>query len=135
MHLRTFIRLASIGAVVLAAREARAQPRWQEIGKTSSGNPVYVDARSVKRTNVIVNATIRVRFLTPVHTQRGDVRSSRALAMLDCGRRVAATKESFLYLDERGTRESQHTINKLPGYSSPIVGTPADVALKHFCPA
>jgi len=40
---------------------AHAQ-RWTQIGKTSSGNDVYVDSRSIKRTGALVAATCAPRL-------------------------------------------------------------------------
>lgn len=120
--------------ILLTAAPAPAQSRWQEIGKTRSGNPVYVDARSVKRgTDGIVNATIRVVYTTPVKSPKGDLTASRAVAMFDCARMTFATRENATYIDEKTNRVFQRTVNRQPGFGPAIAGNFADVALRHLC--
>ena len=123
-------------SLLLALTLAAQTPRWQEIGKTTSGNPVYVDPKTVKKQpDGTVTATLRVRFLTPVKTGSGEIKSSRSMAMVDCAKRVTATRESSMYFDERGTKLALNTVNKIPGFSSPIKGTPGDLAMQHLCAA
>lgn len=127
-------RLAAIALVLLAApTPAAAQARWKEIGKTSSGNSVFVDRRSVERAGGIVTAVVRVRFTTPVQTPKGAMTSSRTVAMLDCAKRRLAAKENVYYIDERTNRVAERTVNKLPGYGPALKGTLGDVALTYFC--
>lgn len=120
--------------ILLPTAPVAAQPRWQEIGKTRSGNPVYVDARSVKRgADGIVNATIRVVYTTPVKSPKGDLTASRAVAMFDCTRMTFATRENATYIDEKTNRVFQRTVNRQPGFGPAIAGNFADVALRHLC--
>lgn len=131
--------LAAQAALIAAAwtvapAPAGAQPRWQEIGKTRSGNPVYVDARSVKKgADGIINATIRVTYTTPVKTPKGNLTASRAVAMFDCGKMTFATRENATYIDEKSNSVFQRTVNKQPGFGPAIAGNFADVALPHLC--
>jgi len=67
MHPFIFASLLLATTAVAAA----AQGRWKDIGKTSSGNSVYVDPRSVKTVNGITTARIRVKFDPPVQTPKG----------------------------------------------------------------
>lgn len=119
--------------ITAVASPAGAQTRWKEIGKTSSGNSVYVDPRSVKRSGGIVTATVRVRFTTPVETAKGKMTASRTIAMFDCARRKLAAKENVYYLDERTNRVAERTVNRQPGYGTALKGTLGDVALTYFC--
>lgn len=129
---RSVSLLALVCTLPLAS--AAAQPRWQEIGKTRTGNPVYVDARSVKKgADGIVNATIRVVYTTPVKTPKGNLTASRAVAMFDCGKMTFATKENATYLDEKANTIFQRTVNKQPGFGPAIGGNFADVAMQHLC--
>lgn len=129
---RSVSLLALLCTLPLAS--AAAQPRWQEIGKTRTGNPVYVDARSVKKgADGIVNATIRVVYTTPVKTPKGNLTASRAVAMFDCGKMTFATKENATYLDEKANTVFQRTVNKQPGFGPAIAGNFADVAMQHLC--
>jgi len=122
-------------ALPLPTARAGAQSRWREIGTTSSGNPVFIDARSVKRDGKIVTATVRVKFLKPVATPKGAITSSRTVAMFDCATRRVAVKENTYFHDEAKGRVYQKSINPAPGYGSPIKGALPDVALTHFCAA
>jgi len=132
MSPRSVSLLALVCTLPLAS--AAAQPRWQEIGKTRTGNPVYVDARSVRKgADGIVNATIRVVYTTPVKTPKGNLSASRAVAMFDCGKMTFATKENATYLDEKANTVFQRTVNKQPGFGPAIAGNFADVALQHLC--
>jgi len=110
------------------------QAKWQEIGKTSVGNPVYVDPRSVKKgADGIVTATVRVTFVKPVNTPQGPITTSRTVAMFDCGKKVVAVKENTYYHDEKTNSVYQHTAAKTPGYGPAIKGTLPDVAMAYLC--
>lgn len=111
-----------------------AQHRWVEIGKTRTGNPVYVDEKSVKTSKEgIISAAIRVTYLEPVKTPKGNVTAARALAMFNCKASTFATKENAMYIDEKSNNVFQRTVNAQPGFGPAIAGNFADVALKHFC--
>jgi hypothetical protein len=129
-----FIALASAG---IAAHPAHAQSkplsRWKEIGKTSVGNSVYVDPRTVKRVNGIITARIRVKFTPPVPTPQGNWVSSQHLAMFDCAKSTEATKESIYYADEAGTKVVERKKNAMPGFGSVIGGSMTKVALDYLC--
>lgn len=129
---------ATLGACALCstawATPVGAQGRWEEIGKTRTGNPVYVERRTVnKGKDGIVNATIRVTYVKPVKTPKGDLTASRAIAMFDCAKMTFATKENATYIDEARNVVFQRTVNKIPGFGPAIAGNFADVALQHFC--
>ena len=55
----------------LAAQQSAS--RWKEIGKTSTGNTVYVDPRSVSKKDSIITATVRVVFAKPSETPQGPI--------------------------------------------------------------
>ena len=110
------------------------QAKWQEIGKTSVGNPVYVDPKSVKKgADGIVTAMVRVTFVKPVSTPKGPITASRTVAMFDCGKKVVAVKENTYYHDEKSNSVYQHTAAKTPGYGPAIKGTLPDVAMAYLC--
>jgi hypothetical protein len=126
-----------LGAIVLAgslllASSAAAQ-KLVEIGKTSVGTPVFLEAKSVTRSNGIVTATVRVRLQPPLKHALGDLRSSRTIAMIDCGKQTVATKESWYYLDDAGKKVGMHKQVKLPGFGPSFKGSLADVAIRHLC--
>lgn len=121
-------------AALLAGPVTTLQPRWQEVGKTRSGNPVYIDTRTVKKgSDGIINATIRVAYNTPVKTPKGNLTASRATAMFNCAAMTFATKENATYIDEKTDNVFQRTVNRQPGFGPAIAGNFADVALQHFC--
>ena len=111
-----------------------AQAKWQEIGKTSVGNPVYVDPKSVKKgADGIVTATVRVTFVKPASTPQGPITASRTVAMFDCGKKVVAVKENTYYHDEKTNRIYQHSAPGKPGFGPAIKATLPDVALQYLC--
>jgi len=111
-----------------------AQARWKEIGKTSTGNTVYVDPGSVKRDTGIITARIRVRFLSPVILANGDqLALSHDVAMFDCAKSRVAKKESIYYSDVAATKVVQHTTIAQPGFGPALGGSMAQVALDYFC--
>ncbi|HWJ21767.1 MAG TPA: surface-adhesin E family protein [Gemmatimonadaceae bacterium] len=125
--------LASLVASAPAA--AQQKGRWRQIGTTSSGNPVYLDPKSVSRANGIVTATVRVQFVEPVQTGQGAWTSARTIAMFDCAHQTVAVKENTYFLDEKHNRIAQHKVVGKPGFGTTIKGTLADVALLHLCKA
>jgi hypothetical protein len=122
-------------ALLLVPSIAYPQKKWTPIGTTASGNQVFVDAKSVKRTGSLVAATVRVVFTTPVKTPKGTWMSSRVIATFDCAKKALAVKENVYYSDAKETKVADRTVNKLPGYGPAIGGSLPDVALKHLCAA
>jgi hypothetical protein len=129
------ITLSTIALLALAALPAQAQKKWTQIGATSSGNPVYVDQKSVKKTGNLVSATVRVVFLKPVETPKGTWMSGRVIGTFDCAARKFAAKESAYYGDKAETRVIERKVNKIPGYSVVLGGSLGAVALDHLCGA
>jgi hypothetical protein len=86
--------LFTLGALVATPPDAN-QAKWKEIGKTSVGNPVYVDPKSVKKAaDGIVTATLRAVFVKPIATPKGPITASRTVAMFDCAKKTVAVKEN-----------------------------------------
>jgi len=129
------MRSVIFASVLLAttAVAAPAQGRWKDIGKTSSGNSVYVDPRSVKTVNGITTARIRVKFDPPVQTPKGAWATSQHLAMFDCARSAIAVKENIYYADEKTNKVVERKVNALPGYGPALKGSLSQVALDYFC--
>lgn len=110
------------------------QAKWQEIGKTSIGNTVYVDPKSVKKSaDGIVTATVRVTFVKPANTPKGPITASRTVAMFDCGRKLVAVKENTYYHDEKAGKVYQHSAAAMPGFGPAIKGTLPDIAMAYLC--
>jgi hypothetical protein len=128
--MRTTLALA---VLVLLPGVLSAQARWKEIGTTSSGNHVFVDPRSVKKSGGLVTANVRVVFNTPVRAAKGMWASSRTTATFDCAKKSLAAKENVFYSDARSTKVTERTVNKQPGFGPALGGSLGDVALKHLC--
>lgn len=108
-----------------------------EIGRTSIGTPtpVFVEPKTISRSGTIVTAAIRVALVPPLKHTKGDLKNSRTLGMYDCAKRTVATKESWYYLDDAGTKEGMHRQVKIPGFGPVAKGSVADVALTYLCSA
>lgn len=122
--------------LLLALAVLVSQPRWQEVGKTGTGNPVFVDARTLQKgKDGIVTATVRVTYVKPVAVpgEKRPLTASRAVAMFNCSTRTFAVKESWVLFDEKAMAAYQHKVNKIPGYGPTLAGSFGDVALKHVC--
>lgn len=132
--MRLALITAAISLVPTTTLPNALQVKWQEIGKTSVGNPVYVDPKSVKKApDGIVTATVRVTFVKPVSTPKGPITASRTVAMFDCALKVVAVKENTYYHDEKANRVYQRTAARIPGFGPAIKGTLPDVAMARLC--
>jgi surface-adhesin protein E len=112
---------------------AQAQGRWKDIGKTSSGNSVYVDPRSIKTVNGIITARVRVKFDPPVQTPQGQWTTSQHVAMFDCAKSSIAVKESVYYTNEKTNKVAERKVNAQPGYGLALKGSLSQVALDYVC--
>ena len=121
-------------AVVLSPTPAPAQ-KLQDIGVTSVGNPVLLEAGTVSRAGGIVTATVRVRFLKPIKAGAVEYKSSRTIAMFDCAKGTVAVKENWYFSDDKGKAIANHKVVGKPGFGSPIKGSLPDVAMAHLCKA
>jgi hypothetical protein len=131
---RLLLAITLLFPAALAAQARRsAAPRWTEIGKTSQGNAVFIDARSVKRERGIVTAAVRAVFTPPVKSPKGDVTSSRTVAMFDCAARKFAVKENVMYHDEKKGTVFERRAPKVPGYASPFKNSLPEIAMNHLC--
>lgn len=120
-------------AMAAAPRPLAAQGRWKDIGKTSQGNIVSIDTRSVKTANGITTARVQVRFVDPVKTPEGVWRISRSIAMFDCAKHTIAAKENAYYSDLAATHVVEKHVNAKPGFGIAFKGSMSQVALDYFC--
>jgi len=112
---------------------AHAQKKWTPIGATSSGNQVFVDSKSIKRTGSLVAATVRVVFTTPVQTPKGAWMSSRTSATFDCAKKSLAAKENVYYGDAKENKVVDRKVNAIPGYGPALGGSMGALALTYLC--
>ena len=134
--MRRRLLLANIFFLAIAfAPPATAQPagRWKEIGKTSAGNLVYVDPKTVKTVNGITTARIRVKFIKPVPVNGGAWYESHHSAMFDCAKRTVGSKENIYYGDAAATKVLKRDVIAQPGFGPALGGSMAQVALDHLC--
>ena len=124
----------AIGALLCIACGQRAGAQhWKDIGKTSSGNVVSVDPRSVKHHGAIVSAIVRVVFTPPVKAARGTWASSRIDADFDCTKRYLASKGSTYYSDAGSTRVVERSVNRMPGFGPGLNGSLGGIAVDYLC--
>ncbi len=126
---------AALIAITVTSVSAQGSNRWQEIGKTSTGNPVYVDQRSVKDSAGMKVAVVRTVYVEPVSTPQGPITGSRARAMFDCAGQKVAVLENIIYHDERANRVYRRSAPRLPGFGPALQSTFAHVAMQHLCAA
>ncbi len=132
--MRTLIgSLALVASVAVSAHAQGRQIQWKEIGKTSSGNSVYVDPRSIKTANGLVTARIRVKFVPPVATPNGAWTASHTLATFDCAKASVAAKENTYYSNEATNTIVDRKVNAQPGFGPVLGGSMGKVALDYLC--
>ena len=124
---------AALVLLALLPAVASAQGKWKDIGRTSSGNMVSVDPRSVKRHGNLVDATVRVVFSQPVQTPDGPWATSQTKATFDCAKKSLAAKENVFYADAKERKVTERKVNKVPGFGPALGGSLGDVALRYLC--
>lgn len=134
--MRTMLVAVSLALAASSAGAQATKPaasRWKEIGKTTSGNLVYVEPRTISTKEGIVTATVRVTYAEPVATPKGPITGSRAVAMFDCAKQTIAVKENIIWHDEKAGTMYSKSVPKQPGFGPAFPGTFAKVAMDHLC--
>jgi hypothetical protein len=129
------VTIVTLTLLAMLPAAAHAQKKWTQIGTTSSGNPVFVDPKTVAKSGSLVSATVRVVFVTPVETPKGKWMSARTIATFDCAKKTLAAKENTYYGDAKETKVVERKVNKLPGYGPALGGSLGGVALGYLCSA
>ena len=127
--------VASVTVVLYAlspSSSAEAQS-LKEIGKTTTGDPVFLETKSVRKADGIITASVRAKFAKPTKASFGDLYASRTIIMFDCAKQVVAVKENWYYLDAAGKKIGNHKVVGKPGYGTVFTGSVPDVAMKHLC--
>jgi hypothetical protein len=132
------MRLISIGtaaaAILLAAPTiAHAQAKWKEIGRTASGNRVFVEPKSVHANKDLRDATVRVVFTKPVESGKDLLYATRTKGTFNCTTRRLAVKENTFYGNAKETKVVEHKVNKIPGFGWVPEGSLGAVALDYLC--
>ena len=116
------------------SRSSNGTGRWKEIGKTSTGNTVQIDPKSVIiAKDGIITAILQMPYAKPYETPQGKVLLSRAKAKFDCLKRQIAVLESTTYRDLAGTQVMQHSAPKIPGFGTVFTSNYSGVALEYLC--
>ena len=130
----TTIVVSSTHAVAQGSAQAGKPGRWKDIGKTSTGNTVLLDAKSVKKgKDGIITATMQMPYSKPYETPQGKVVLSRATAKFDCAKRQIAVLESTTFSDLAGTKVMNHSAPKIPGFGTVFTSNYSGVALGYLC--
>jgi len=133
---RSLIRLSLASAVLSLPLSAQTpKPSLKEIGKTSTGDPVFLETKSVKTEKGIITASIRAKFAKPTKAPAGDLYASKTIAMFDCAKQTVAVQENTYYLDQAGTKVGPHKVVGIPGYGPAFKGSVPDVAMGYLCAA
>lgn len=127
------VAAATLLLLVPASARAQAKIKWKEIGRTSSGNRVYVDPRSVHANKDLRDATLRVVFTKPVESSDGLLYASRTKGTLNCTTRRLAVKENTFYGNAKETKVIEHKVIGIPGFGWVPEGSMGDVALDYLC--
>lgn len=120
--------LPSLRAQGTASRAAR-----QEIGRTVTGTPVFLETKTLRRHGDTVTVAVRAALAPPITHPKGALTSTRTITMVHCPSRTVATRESWYYLDAAGTKEGMHRTVKIPGFGPATKGSLGDVVLRHLC--
>jgi hypothetical protein len=127
------MRLLALLLCIAATASAQGATRWQEIGKTSTGNVVYVDSRSIKDSAGMKVAVVRTVYTDSVPTPAGPITGSRSRAVFNCAEQKVAVLENIIYHDERANRIYRRSAPRVPGYSVAPTSSFAHVAMQHLC--
>jgi hypothetical protein len=132
--MRRSYSLLAASALLLLPASARAQTvKWKEIGRTSSGNRVFVDPKSVHANKDLRDATVRVVFTTPVESADGPLYATRTKGTFNCTTRRLAVKENTFYGNAKETKVVEHKVNKVPGFGWVPEGSLGAVAIDYLC--
>ncbi len=118
--------------VLLSVQSAAG--KWTPIGTTNTGNPVFVNSKSIKTDKAgVTTAEIRTVYAKPSPTPKGDITSVRSIAMFKCASGEVAAKETTIYLDEKAGKIFETRKPGIPGFAKPFDNTYAAVARAHVC--
>lgn len=126
-RLRLFALLVTLTPLVAGAQ------RWKPIGKTVTGNEVFIDPSSISKKDSIITATVRVVFKEPTPTPKGPITGSRAIAMFNCARKTVAVKENIIWHDERKGTIYEKRTPRQPGFGPVFTSNFSGVALTYLC--
>jgi len=130
---RIAISTAAAAVLIAAPTSAHAQGRWKEIGRTASGNRVFVDPKSVHANKDLRDATVRVVFTKPVESGKDLLYATRTKGTFNCSTRRLAVKENTFYGNAKETKVVEHKVNKIPGFGWVPEGSLGAVALDYLC--
>ncbi|MFZ9898360.1 MAG: surface-adhesin E family protein [Gemmatimonadaceae bacterium] len=127
------LALTAMTTVAAVPVPAQGASRWQEIGRTVTGNAVFVDPRTIVRDGDRVSATVRSTYGTPSMTPKGLITASRADATFDCTRKAVLVRQTTIYLDEKKGTIYERRMPQNPGYGPVFRSNFSGVALEYLC--
>lgn len=127
------LALTAMTTVAAVPVPAQGASRWQEIGRTVTGNAVFVDPRTIVRDGDRVSATVRSTYGTPSMTPKGLITASRADATFDCTRKAVLVRQTTIYLDEKKGTIYERRVPQNPGYGPVFRSNFSGVALEYLC--
>lgn len=130
---RATLALTAVTTFISVPIPAQGAPRWQEIGKTITGNAVFVDPRTIVREGDRVSATVRSTYGTPSMTPKGLITASRVRVTFDCVRKAVLVRETTIYLDEKKGTIYERRVPQNPGFGPVFRSNFSGVALDHLC--
>lgn len=130
---RRIVACVTLFAFALLRSSSAEAQTLKEIGKTTTGDPVFIETGSVKKADGIITASVLARFAKPTKASFGDLYASRTIVMFDCVKQVVAVKENWYYLDAAGKKIGTHKVVGKPGYGTVFKGSVPDVAMKYLC--
>jgi hypothetical protein len=108
--------------------------KWTAIGTTNTGNPVFVNAKSITTDKSgVTTAEIRTVYTKPTPTPKGDITSVRSIAMFKCASGEVAAKVTTIFIDEKAGKIFETRKPVIPGFAKPFDNTYAAVAMGYVC--
>lgn len=108
-------------------------PKWQPVGQTLHGNLVFLDPSSIRVTQGVKEAWVRVQYQAPVELHKGKATVFMAHARFNCTDQTMATDQVVFYEDEKTGKILIETKDPSAPFGKEPEGSFGDVALKFIC--
>jgi uncharacterized protein with NRDE domain len=105
----------------------------QLVGTIAGGNPVTLEATTVKKAPTEITAVLRTTFTKPAKAPGGEWFGTRTKVAVRCKDGTAAVLENRYYSDAKFTKVANERIIRQPGYAAPVPGSAQALAYAHFC--
>ena len=122
--------LSHLLVATLLLQPATANP---QIGTIAGGNPVTLEAKTVKRSATEITAVLRTTFSKPAKAPGGEWYGTRTKVAVRCAAGTAAVLENRYYADAKFTKVANERVIAAPGYAAPVPGSAQALAFGHLC--